>query len=151
MRNQRLPAILTIINFVLLAVLLSQFRPARAQGSPPIVRARALEIVDDRGRVRASITLEASGTADESVLLKLTSDPTGGPSVHLQTSRGGSGLRLIMGNPRGAPGVKLDATTDSAGLRVGDGLDTGIDVTAKPSGNLIRVTNRDGRQQIVQP
>jgi hypothetical protein len=56
-----------------------------------------------------------------------------------------------MHDPKGAPGVKLEANRNSAGLRVGDGLDTGIDVTARPSGNFLRITNKDGRQRVVEP
>jgi hypothetical protein len=149
--TQRIAVGLTIVNLVLGMVLLARMRPVTAQDIAPVLRGRALQIVDDQGRVRASITVDTSGTADAEVLLNLSSDPAGGPSVHLQTSKEGSGLRLVMGDPRGAPGVKLSATRDSSGLRLGDGLETGIDVTAKPSGNFVRLTNRDGRQQTVQP
>ena len=61
---------LTIVNVTLLAVgLLQQLRPAFAQGEPPVLRARALEIVDAQGRVRASIAVlppdrSASGEAE---------------------------------------------------------------------------------------
>jgi hypothetical protein len=35
---------------------LAQIRPAVAEGAPPVLRGRALEIVDERGRVRASLS-----------------------------------------------------------------------------------------------
>jgi len=47
---------LTVMNFALLALALGQhLRPAIAQSEPPVLRGRALEIVDPQGRVRASI------------------------------------------------------------------------------------------------
>jgi hypothetical protein len=55
MKIQRLLIGLTLVNLALLVFTLSQARPAAAEGGPPVLRGRALEIVDDRGRVRASI------------------------------------------------------------------------------------------------
>jgi hypothetical protein len=52
---QRLTITLTLFNLILLAFGLAQLRPAVAQGVAPVLRARALEIVDDQGRVRAEI------------------------------------------------------------------------------------------------
>ena len=53
--HQRLTITLTFLNLILLAFGLAQLRPAVAQGVAPVLRARALEIVDDHGRVRAEI------------------------------------------------------------------------------------------------
>jgi hypothetical protein len=150
----RLAVGLTFVNLVLMLMLVAPMRPLTAQDVTPVLRGRALEIVDDRGLVRARISVDRSNDTDATVLLSLMSGTSGandGPAVHLETSRDGSGLRLIMGDPRGAPGVKLEANRNSAGLRLGDGLETGIDVTAKASGNFMRVANPDGRQLLVQP
>ena len=50
--------LLTGLNVALLTILLvQQLQPAFAQGEPPVLRGRALEIVDSQGRVRASITV----------------------------------------------------------------------------------------------
>ena len=51
---QRAAVILTLLNFVILAVNLFDMRAA-AQSVPPVLRGRALEIVDDHNRVRAEI------------------------------------------------------------------------------------------------
>jgi hypothetical protein len=62
--HQRLTITLTFVNLILLAFGLAQLRPAVAQGVAPVLRARALEIVDDQGRVRAEIkVLPAQPTA----------------------------------------------------------------------------------------
>ena len=52
---QRLTTTLTALNLILLAFILAQLRPASAQGVAPVLRAQALEIVDEKGRVRAEI------------------------------------------------------------------------------------------------
>jgi hypothetical protein len=54
MKIQRLLIVLTLVNLALLIFTLAQMRPAAAQSATPVLRGRALEIVDDHGRVRAS-------------------------------------------------------------------------------------------------
>jgi len=52
---------LTIVNLALLAFSVSALPPAAAQGKTPVLRGSGLEIVDDQGRVRASITVMPAG------------------------------------------------------------------------------------------
>ena len=56
MKTQRLLIALTIVNFALLISSLAQ-RPVAADSVLPVLRGRAFEIVDDHGKVRASITV----------------------------------------------------------------------------------------------
>src|SRR5260370_39264621 len=63
MKTQRLAIGLTVINLVLLMFLVAQIRRAGAQDVAPVLRGRALEIVDDRGKVRASINVFPAGRA----------------------------------------------------------------------------------------
>jgi hypothetical protein len=108
MRVQRLLIVLTVINLGLLVFSLAQTRLhvgpggirmwANVQGD--VLRGRSLEIVDDEGRVRASImvhpadpaaTAQSGGTA----ILRLV-DENGRPSVKLATTQeGGGGLTLV--------------------------------------------------------
>lgn len=56
MKWQRLAVALTILNFVLVAVLISQLRPVSAATEViPLLRVHALELVDEQGRVRADL------------------------------------------------------------------------------------------------
>jgi hypothetical protein len=48
MKIQRLLVVLTLVNLVLLIVTLAQMRPAAAQAVAPVLRGRALQIVDER-------------------------------------------------------------------------------------------------------
>src|SRR5947207_5998617 len=100
MRNQRLLLLLTLINLVLLAgLVLDRVTPVWAQqGTAQMLRGRGLEIVDDRGRLRATIGVLPSTTVDskrypESVLLRLI-DPKSGPGLKLGAVRKGRAYRL---------------------------------------------------------
>ena len=55
MNTQRLVVALTLMNLALLIVALAQLHPALAQGTAPVLRAHALEIVDEQGRVREDV------------------------------------------------------------------------------------------------
>src|SRR6186997_1357253 len=118
---QRLTIVLTVFNLILLALSLAQLRPAVAQGVASVVRARALEIVDDQGRVRAEIkvlpaqpTLKMpDGTTGypEAVQLRLISSQNN-PNVKLVTTEDGSGL--VLGGERGHTQVLSPGTDDQA-------------------------------------
>ena len=61
--QRRVLIALTLINIVVLALSVAQTHSAQAQGSDR-PRGRALEIVDDRGQQRATITVTAPVTMD---------------------------------------------------------------------------------------
>ena len=137
MKTQRFAIALTIINLALTVFLLAQFRRATAETSQPsqavapVLRGRALEIVDTQGRIRASITVEPPVTVDskpypETVLLRLT-DPKNGPVVKLTAAENGSALGM---------------SDDAAG---------GIHLSAQAAGSFVRVTDKRGRQQLLKP
>jgi hypothetical protein len=106
MRNHRLPVLLTAINLVLLVFLLAQSRlHIGADGvriwtsiQESVIRGRSLEIVDDEGRVRASIMVHpgdpaAGAPAGGTAILRLV-DENGRPAVKLATTQRGGGLAL---------------------------------------------------------
>ena len=135
MKNERLLVVLTIVNVSLLLATLVPVRAAVADGDAPVLRGRALEIVDSQGRVRASIGVlpaaaQANGeTSAETVLLRLITE-------------------------RGRPSVKIGASEKSAGLSIvgpSNTRDTYIVVEASGTTSSIRIRNEDGREQIVKP
>jgi hypothetical protein len=110
---------------------------AQAQGTASILRGKGLEIVDDRGKVRASITVFP---ADPKV--KMPDGTTGNPETVL--------LRLI--NSKGRPTVKVSATEDGSGLGLGGDTDpTYVTVMARGTTTSLKLTNQDGKQQVVKP
>jgi hypothetical protein len=130
MRLQGLALGLTVVNLVLLVGLLGQLRPLSAQEVAPILRGRELQIVDDAGRVRASISvLPASEQTAETVLLRLITE-------------------------RGRPSVKIGASEESAGLSVAGPTgtkSTWVTVKADRSSGSILVKSEDGGEQLIQP
>src|SRR5262249_30724710 len=147
MKIQRLLTLLTVVNLGLMVFLLQQTRSAKAkevvpgaaegiapaapEGLAPVLRGRALEIVDDNGKVRASITIYP---ADPSV--KMPDGTTGYPETVL--------LRLI--NSKGRPNVKIEATEVGAGLGLGGESDpTYATLGARGSSTSLKLTNKDGR------
>ena len=139
MKNQRLLVVLTVLNILLLGFSLAQTRVilAEGQGIAPVLRGRALEVVDDRGRVRASITVIP---ADPD--FKMPDGTRGYPETVL--------LRLITS--KGRPNVKLSATERGAGLGLGGESDpTYVQILAEGSGTSLKLTNKDGREQLIEP
>src|SRR5262245_36578812 len=100
MNPPRLIVALTVANIALLAACAAQFvRPAIADTEPSVLRGRSLEIVDEQGRVRASIAVLPAGKSGsgepyaETVLLRLITE-LGRPSVKLGSSEQAAGLSL---------------------------------------------------------
>jgi len=127
--------LLTGLNVVLLAVLLAQqLQPAFAQGEPPVLRGRALQIVDSQGRVRASISVlppdKSAAAADqaETVLLRLITE-RGRPSVKISASERSSGLSFA--GPTGTSNsyviLQADSQTSSLKLRSENGRERVLD------------------------
>ena len=135
MNTQRFLVVLTVVNVASLAISLA--RPGAAADGAPVLRGRALEIVDDRGRVRASITVFP---ADPSV--KMPDGTTGYPETVL--------LRLI--NSKGGPNVKLATTEDGAGLVLGgESNPTHVQVLARGTTTSLKLNNKDGRVKLIEP
>jgi hypothetical protein len=137
MKIQRLLIALTAVNLALLTFSLARPRAAGAQDIAPVLRGRALEIVDDSGRVRASITVLP---ADPTV--KMPDGTTGYPESVL--------LRLI--NSKGGPNVKIAATERGAGLNLGgESNPTYVQILAEGSSTSMKMINKDGREQTIKP
>lgn len=133
MRIQRVAIVLSVLNATIL--LLIWFGPASPlfakQEVSPVVRTRALQVVDAAGRVRASISVEAATTVDgkeypETVLLRLI-DPASGPVVKLTAAANGSALGL---------------SDDARG---------GVQIYARDTGSFVRVVAKDGRAAVLRP
>ena len=126
---------LVALNLAVLSLgLAQQVRPALAQGELPVLRGRALEIVDGQGRVRASITVlppkrSSSGEEAETVLLRLITE-RGRPTVKIGSSEPTSGLSFA-----GPTGTK----------------DSYLILQTKGTTSSLKLRNEDGREQVVTP
>src|SRR4051812_7065135 len=132
---QRLTIIIAALNLLLLMFGLAQLRPASAQGVATVLRARALEIVDDQGRVRAEIkVLPAQPDA------KMPDGTTGYPEA-VQ-------VRLI--SSQGSPHVKLVTTEDGSGLVLG-GEKGYTQLLSRGTDPFIKIVTKDGRERTIKP
>src|SRR4249920_613259 len=136
MKTSRSLIALTAVNLALLLFTVAQqLRPAFAQGEPPVLRGRALEIVDAQGRVRASINVlppAKSSTADEqaeTVLLRLITE-RGRPSVKIASSEPASGLSFA-----GPTGTK----------------DTYVTLGSNATTSSLKLRNENGREHVITP
>lgn len=136
MKTQHLALALTIVNVLLLIFLVTR-APLPADGTAPVLRGHALEIVDDSGKVRASIkVLPANPDA------RLPDGSTGYPETVL--------FRLVTSN--GRPNVKLATTEDGSGLALGgESNPTFVQLLARGTDTSVTLTNHDGQTQRIKP
>jgi hypothetical protein len=135
MKIQRVLIALTVVNLVLLVFLMAQIRPVTAQNIAPVLRGRALEIVDEQGRVRATLNIQPAHTMTngesfpETVLFRLINERQR-PAVKISTSDQGSGLMLTGGSRT---------------------VETYLTMGATGTASSLKLKNEDGREQLVRP
>jgi hypothetical protein len=135
MNTPRLLVVLTLVNLMLLTfLLLSGTQPALATSRSSVLRGSALEIVDDRGRVRASIKVHPAETFAQ----------TGKKYPETVV------LRLV--DPEGRPEVKIAASVEGGGLSlVGRADETRAQLHADDTESGLRLTNQAGRERLIRP
>jgi hypothetical protein len=137
MLSQTLLGVLTAANLGLLGYqsVQSHQRVSSRAAVPDVIQARALKIVDERGRVRASLEVLPE---NPKVIWK------GKPYPETVL------LRLI--NEEGRPNVKLGASKMGAALVIGGESDpTHVQVLAEGGETTVKLSNKDGQQRIIQP
>jgi hypothetical protein len=135
MRTQRMVVALIIVNLLLLTVQLAHSRPA-ADPVVDVLRGRALELVDERGRVRAEIkVLPAQPDA------KMPDGTRGYPEA-VQ-------LRLISST--GSPHVKLVAPEDGSALVLGGQRGAYVQIMSRDVAPFVKVHGAGGRERVVKP
>jgi hypothetical protein len=135
MKMQRFLLVLTLLNLAILIGTVAERRAAAAGDALPVLRGRALQIVDDSGKVRASIAVlppsrqENGEVSAETVLLRLITE-------------------------KGRPSVKLAASEDSAGLSLAGPTgtkNTWVSVVSSGTSSALTLKNENGREQIIRP
>ena len=137
METQRILIVLTAVNLGVLCYQSIQPQPGIAvpAGAPAVLRGRALEIVDERGRVRASLSVLPEDP-------KVTWKGKPYPETVL--------LRLM--SPDGRPNVKLGASKVGAGLVIGgESNPTHVQVLAEGGEATLKLINGDGLERLIKP
>jgi len=137
MKTQRVAIALTMLNLVILMFVLLRANSAPSAEVAPVLRGRALEIVDDHGRVRAMIKV-----FPDNPTVKMPDGTMGYPETVL--------LRLI--DSKGAPNVKIAATEDGSAVSLGgESNPTHVQVLARGTSTSLKLVNKDGREQLIKP
>jgi hypothetical protein len=124
MKVHRITIALTLLNFCLLLVTLVQTRPVTAQNVAAVLRGRAIELLDERGQVRAQLTVE----------------PNNNEAV------------IRLRDPKGIIRVKMGASEDgSALLLLNETTEPGVHVLSKRSEVSMTLKARDGRLRTIAP
>jgi len=123
MSMARMIVALSVVNLVGFVAGATRARPTGVEGTSNVLRGRSLELVDERGQVRARFNVEANG---EVVLRPL--DQQGTIRVKLGAAKDGSGLLLAN-----------------------DATEPGIHLLADARGSSVRVANKDGRERLIVP
>jgi hypothetical protein len=119
---ERIAGTVTIINLMLLLTLFA-VGWSSAQSGATVLRGRVLELVDERGRMRARLNVEKSGEVV---------------------------FRLM--DQRGTIRVKLGASEKgSAFLLANDATEVGVHIVAQTEGSRLRLANKDGSERVITP
>jgi hypothetical protein len=133
MKMQAIAVALTLVNLAIMTFLLTQMRPALAQprqNVAPVLRGRALEIVDSLGRLRATITLQ--------------------PPVEVGGKKYPESVLLRLIDARGKPIVKLSAAENGSGLSLVNESDEGVLIHVHNDSCIVKLTNK-GKQRVITP
>jgi len=132
MKIQRIAIGLTVVNLLLLLFLLAQIHRTTAQDVVPVLRGRALEIVDGQGRVRAEILVHGPERV--------------GGKLYPET------VLFRMADQNLRPVVKFTAADTGSVLGLFDDSQGRVQLNAKSdTGNFVKVVNKDGREQVLKP
>lgn len=134
MNIQRMAVFITAINLVLLITLLTKLNPANAhpdKKESQVLRGTGLEIMDNTGKIRASITFQPPTEKDG---IKY-------PAAIL--------FRLI--DSKGQPVVKIQASEEGGGLSFSNEANGYIQLISKRNGGFLKIKNADGKEKIIQP
>jgi hypothetical protein len=122
MKFQRVVNLFSILNLLLLSFMLVQTPSTAQQSVAPVVRARAIELVDERGKVRAQLNVESTGE----VVFRLR-DAKGTIRSKFGADETGSGLSL------------MDDRTEAT-----------VQIRANQAGASMILIDREGHERVVK-
>ena len=122
MKFQRVVNVFSVLNLLLLVFMLVQTPSTAQQSVTPVLRARAIELVDERGKIRAQLNVEQTGE----VVFRLR-DAKGTIRSKFSADETGSGLSL------------MDDRTEAT-----------VQIRAIKSGASMILIDREGHERVVK-
>jgi len=131
------------VNFGMLTFFLThQVTKVQADSPEQVLRARALEIVDAQGKLRASLQVIPEGPSRRADGSLVEQNGKVYPEAVV--------FRLIR--PDGRPSVKIATTQQGSAIDLGGGIDpTYLVISADGGDTSLTLTNKDGRSQVIKP
>ena len=109
MKFERVAVVFSIVNILIFAFLIIETRTSAEPKIEPLVQARAIQLVDDNGKVRAQLDVEKTGE----VVFRLR-DKDGTIRAKFGAGSDGSGISLM--DDRTEATVQIRANKDGGGV-----------------------------------
>jgi hypothetical protein len=135
MKSNRVLLVLLCLNLGILMLQIVRAQSNDAQRPASVVRCRALELVDEQGRIRAELRVSPAQPS-----LKMPDGSVGYPETVL--------LRLI--SSQNMPHVKLTASEDGAGMVLG-GDGGHVQILSRGTNPFVKTVDKNGREQVLKP
>jgi hypothetical protein len=135
MKTNRVLWVLLLINLGVLTLQIVRAQSNDSQSSAPVLRCRALELVDDQGRVRVELKITPAQPD-----IKMPDGTVGYPETVL--------LRLISSN--GSPHVKISASEDGAGVVLG-GDGGHVQILSRGANPFLKIVDKTGQEKVLKP
>jgi hypothetical protein len=135
MKTNRSLLVLLLLNLGIITVQIVRAQSNNTQSPVSVVRCRALELVDDQGRIRAELLISPAQPN-----LKMPDGTVGYPETVL--------FRLI--NSHNMPHVKLTASEDGGGMVLG-GDGGHVQILSRGAKPVVKTVDKDGREQVLKP
>lgn len=140
--------ILTCVNLFILIFLLTRIRTVEANDDVmPVLRGRGLELVDEKGRLRAEIK----------ILPPILLGHSGGTAVEAKTETYPETVQLRLFTSSGGPNVKLAATEDGSALVLG-GEPGYVQILSRPASKafpeaspFVKLVAKSGQKHLIAP
>ena len=126
---------LTVLNLVVLTLFIARPERVTADAVAPVLRGRALELLDEAGHVRAEIKVLPAQPQ-----LKMTDGTTGYPET----------VQLRLFSSTGGPHVKLAATEDGGALVIG-GEPGYVQVLSRGTTTFVKIVDGKQKEQLLKP
>jgi hypothetical protein len=111
------------VNAVVLLCMAAQPSPKASSDIVPKIRTQAIELVDEHGQSRATLSVETNGAAV-----------------------------FRMRDAKGTIRVKIDANEKGSGLLLlDDSTNPGFHVLAREEGTIMTLINKGGRKRVIEP